>query len=357
MWIKDIRDYILYEDKDILVCHKPAGLAVQNARVGSMDMESLLKNYIAQKVPGKMPYLGIIHRLDQPVEGVLVFALNPKAAADLSRQMTAGKIKKTYLAVTEGTVKVKSAKLVDWLKKDGRTNSSAVVEGGTSGAKKAILSYEVLETWKNKEDAQKLADLMIKIGKLAGREVVCVLTKMDEPLGYSIGNNLEVIEAIKFLKGYMPKDLKDVVFELGANMIKLAGLGENLEENKLKIQENIANGKGYEKFLQMVQNQGGDISYINNIDKFEKSKYIIPVTSLKSGVISEVNAEDIGKVACLLGAGRIRKEDNIDHTAGIVLNKKVGDYVKENEVLAYIHTNNNAVINEATEKIQNICKI
>ena len=153
MWIKDIRDYILYEDKDILVCHKPAGLAVQNARVGSMDMESLLKNYIAQKVPGKMPYLGIIHRLDQPVEGVLVFALNPKAAADLSRQMTAGKIKKTYLAVTEGTVKVKSAKLVDWLKKDGRTNSSAVVEGGTSGAKKAILSYEVLETWKNKEDA------------------------------------------------------------------------------------------------------------------------------------------------------------------------------------------------------------
>ena len=143
MWIKDIRDYILYEDKDILVCHKPAGLAVQNARVGNMDMESLLKNYIAQKVPGKMPYLGIIHRLDQPVEGVLVFALNPKAAADLSRQMTAGKIKKTYLAVTEGAVKVKSAKLVDWLKKDGRTNSSAVVEGGTSGAKKAILSSAV----------------------------------------------------------------------------------------------------------------------------------------------------------------------------------------------------------------------
>ena len=170
MWIKDIRDYILYEDKDILVCHKPAGLAVQNARVGSMDMESLLKNYIAQKVPGKMPYLGIIHRLDQPVEGVLVFALNPMAAADLSRQMTAGKIKKTYLAVTEGTVKVKSAKLVDWLKKDGRTNSSAVVEGGTSGAKKAILSYEVLETWKNKEDVQDCGERnLIRIDLDTGR--------------------------------------------------------------------------------------------------------------------------------------------------------------------------------------------
>ena len=112
MWIKDIRDYILYEDKDILVCHKPAGIAVQNARVGSMDMESLLKNYIAQKVPGKIPYLGIIHRLDQPV---------------------------------------KSAKLVNWLKKDNRTNSSTVVAEGTVGAKKAILSYEVLKTWKSEE--------------------------------------------------------------------------------------------------------------------------------------------------------------------------------------------------------------
>ena len=107
MWIKDIRDYIIYEDKDILVCHKPAGIAVQNARVGSMDLESLLKNYVAQKVPGKMPYLGIIHRLDQPVEGVLVFALNSRAAAELNRQMTSGKIKKIYLAVTDRSYKVR----------------------------------------------------------------------------------------------------------------------------------------------------------------------------------------------------------------------------------------------------------
>ena len=220
--------------------------------------------------------------------------------------------------------------------------SSIMSKKIASGANKIVLDVTVGKGafMKNKEDAQKLADLMIKIGELAGREVVCVLTKMDEPLGYSIGNNLEVIEAIKFLKGYMPKDLKYVVFELGANMIKLAGLGKNREENKVKIQENIINGKGFEKFVQMVQNQGGDISYLNNIDKFEKSKYVIPVTSLKSGIIYEVNAEDIGKVACSLGAGRMRKEDNIDYTAGIVLNKKVGDYVRENEVLAYIHTNN-----------------
>ena len=88
--MKDVRECILYEDKDILVCHKPAGIAVQSGRVGSMDLESLLKNYIAQKKTGKIPYLAVIHRLDQPVEGVLVFALNPKAAAALNRQMTTG---------------------------------------------------------------------------------------------------------------------------------------------------------------------------------------------------------------------------------------------------------------------------
>ena len=101
---------IIYEDEHLLVLYKPAGVPVQSARVGAKDCESLVKNYLYEKNPGKgAPYLGIVHRLDQPVEGVLVFALNPKAAADLSRQMTAGKIKKTYLAVTEGTVKVKSA--------------------------------------------------------------------------------------------------------------------------------------------------------------------------------------------------------------------------------------------------------
>ena len=164
MWIKDIRDYILYEDREILVCHKPAGIAVQNARVGSMDMESLLKNYIAQKVPGKMPYLGIIHRLDQPVEGVLVFALNGKAAAELNRQMTSGGIEKIYLAVTAGHITQEKAVLEDWLKKDNRTNSSAVVPAGTAGAKKAVLSYEMIE---QKETGNKTGGEAVREGQEA----------------------------------------------------------------------------------------------------------------------------------------------------------------------------------------------
>lgn len=145
MWIKNIEDYILYEDKAILVCRKPAGIAVQNARVGSMDLESLLKNYAAQKNPGKVPYIGVIHRLDQPVEGVLVFALDKKAAAGLNQQMAAGKITKTYLAVVSGRCEQKQGILEDWMKKDGKTNTSSVVAQGTQGAKKARLSYEVLE--------------------------------------------------------------------------------------------------------------------------------------------------------------------------------------------------------------------
>ena len=165
MWIKDIRDYIIYEDKDILVCHKPAGIAVQNARVGSMDLESMLKNYIAQKIPGKMPYLGIIHRLDQPVEGVLVFALNSRAAAELNRQMTSGKIKKIYLAVTEGEAKVQKATPADWLKKDNRTNSSAVVAAGTAGAKKAVLSYELLETKEVQGQRRNLMEICLDTGR------------------------------------------------------------------------------------------------------------------------------------------------------------------------------------------------
>lgn len=147
MFAEKIEDYILYEDKEIIVCHKPAGIAVQNARIGALDMESAVKNYLALKMKNlrSVPYLGVVHRLDQPVEGIIVFAKTPKAAKELSRQMTAGEMKKTYLAVTESCSSRKLETLQDWLKKDGRTNTSAVVKEGTQGAKKARLSYEIVE--------------------------------------------------------------------------------------------------------------------------------------------------------------------------------------------------------------------
>ena len=161
MWSGRIEDYILYEDKNIIVCHKPSGLAVQNARIGSADMESILKNYLYKKEPGKMPYLGIVHRLDQPVEGIIVFARTPLAAKELSKQIAGGQMEKIYLAVTKGKPEKEVGDLEDFLKKDGRTNMSAVVSEDTPGAKKARLSYQTV--------AKKAGYFLIKIKLDTGR--------------------------------------------------------------------------------------------------------------------------------------------------------------------------------------------
>ena len=160
-----IEDHILYEDKDMIVCHKPAGTAVQSARIGSMDMESALKNYLAQKEPKKMPYLGIVHRLDQPVEGILVFAKNQKAAGELSRQMASGEMAKTYLAVTGKKPQNKEGRLEDWLKKDGKTNTSFVVKEKSQGAKKAVLSYELLDRAETEGGEQYLMKIHLETGR------------------------------------------------------------------------------------------------------------------------------------------------------------------------------------------------
>lgn len=193
---------------------------------------------------------------------------------------------------------------------------------------------------KNELEARKLVNQMIEIGKLAGRETVCVLTDMDEPLGYAVGNTLEVIEAVQILKGKVIYDVEEVVLELGSYMLQLAGKGENIDKNKERLKENLQNGKAYQKFLELVENQGGDISYLENLEKFERANVIEPVISERTGYICEINAKEVGKLACRLGAGRLNKEDTIDLTVGIKLEKKIGDYVKEGEVLALIHAKN-----------------
>ncbi len=237
--------------------------------------------------------------------------------------------------------------------------SSIMSKKIASGAEKIVLDVTVGKGafMKNIEDAEKLANEMIEIGKLANREVVCVLTSMDEPLGKAVGNNLEVKEAIHFLKGDMPQDLKEVVLELGAYMIRLAGLGENLEENKKQMLENIQNGKAFNKLKQMVQNQGGDISYLENTDKFEKAQFTEEILASQDGYIQEINAEEIGKVACNLGAGRIKKEDNIDYAVGIELDKKVGTKVQKGEILGKIHANDTTKLEIAKKQINDIIKI
>lgn len=192
---------------------------------------------------------------------------------------------------------------------------------------------------KNREQAEKLAEIMTKIGELAHRKTVCVITDMDEPVGYAVGNILEVIEAVDVLKGkYMPEDVKDVITKLGANMLLLAKKTETLEQGKEMVLTNIENGKAYQKLLQLVQNQGGDISYLEDTDKFEKAKYIMPIIADKDGILTRLDAFTIGKMSGYLGAGRMRKEDSINPRVGFVFSKKVGDGVRVGDVIGYIHT-------------------
>ena len=210
---------------------------------------------------------------------------------------------------------------------------------------------------KTKENAIILSNMMKEIGDLAGRETICVITNMDEPVGYNIGNSLEIIETVECLKGNVPEDIKEIVTTIGSYIMKLAGMGDNLEENKVKILENINNGKAYNKFIELVQNQGGDIEYIRNTDKFEKAKYILPVICDKEGYVSSLDAESVGKISVNLGAGRIKKEDEIDKAVGIVLNKKVADKVKQGEILAFVYANDEEKGNDAVSELQNVYKI
>lgn len=206
---------------------------------------------------------------------------------------------------------------------------------------------------KDIKQAKELAAMMIKIGKLAGREVRCVITNMDEPAGHAIGNTLEIIEAVKALKGDMPEDIKEIVYALGTQMILMAGLTQNIQEAENMITESIQSGKAINKFEELVTKQGGDVNYIVNTEKFEKAKYIIPVQADHRGALKKVDTEMIGNISVYLGAGRMRKEDSIDFASGIVVNKRIGDVVEVGQILAYIHTNDQSKIDGAVKNLKN----
>lgn len=209
---------------------------------------------------------------------------------------------------------------------------------------------------KNKEDADKLASIMTRIGELSNRQVVCIQTNMDEPIGHAVGNALEIFEVVDILKGrYLQEDIKHIICELGANMLMLANKVDSIEEGKQKILENISNGQAYEKFIQLVSNQGGDVSYIEHMEKFEKAKYIIPITAQRSGRITRLDALQVGRLAAYLGAGREKKEDDINPRVGFWFERKVNDEVNEGEILGYIHADDEEKANYVLS--QNIFEI
>jgi pyrimidine-nucleoside phosphorylase len=233
--------------------------------------------------------------------------------------------------------------------------SSIMSKKIAAGAKNIILDVTCGKGafMENKNDARVLSKLMKYIGKNCDRNVMCILTNMNEPVGYSVGNSLEVVEAVKALKGDMAEDVKEIILTFGSYMLKMAGLGENLEANKARIMQEVESGKAYDKFIELVARQGGDIEYIKNLDKFEKAPYVIPVLAQKSGYVSDLNAEIIGRASLELGAGRNKKEDEIDPRVGIIVCKKVGDKVEKGEAIAYVHANSADKAEAGVLKVKN----
>lgn len=192
---------------------------------------------------------------------------------------------------------------------------------------------------KNIDDARKLAETMVSIGDGLNKDTRAILTDMEQPLGHAIGNALEVKEAIATLKGHGPKDLVELCLKAGSIMLEQAKICKTEEEGRKLLEKKIANGEAFEKLCQFVEAQGGDVSYIRNPEKFVVSKIVKDVISKEDGHISKIDCLEIGESAMRLGAGRATMQDKIDMSAGIILNKKVGDAVKKGEKLCTIYTN------------------
>ena len=209
---------------------------------------------------------------------------------------------------------------------------------------------------KDKENAVQLAEKMVAIGNGAGKKTVAILTNMDVPLGKMVGNNLEVVEAIETLKGRGPEDLIAVVVEIASTMLYLAQIGTK-EECMKKVKRVIADGSALEKLKFMVERQGGDGSYIENPDQFEKAIYQHEIIANNSGYIGKMNTEECGKAAVLLGAGREVKDDPIDMTAGIQFNKKTGDAVKQGDIVAIAYSSSKEKLQQGVQIISDIYDI
>ncbi|MBU5254860.1 pyrimidine-nucleoside phosphorylase [Tissierella praeacuta] len=207
---------------------------------------------------------------------------------------------------------------------------------------------------KNIDDAIALAEEMVAIGNSYGRKTIAVVTNMDEPLGRAVGNVLEVKEAIETLQGKGPDDLFELCLVLGSKLLILAGKVKDEIEGRKMLIEVIESGKAYQKLIELVEHQDGDISYVKDIELLPKAKYILEVKSDREGCIKSINAEEVGKAALVLGAGRETIDSKLDLSVGIVLNKKVDDKIKINETLAYIHANDLEKAKDVEKRLKKI---
>ena len=204
---------------------------------------------------------------------------------------------------------------------------------------------------KNLKLAEKLSERMIEIGKGANRKVRVVLSNMDEPLGHAVGNANEIIEAIEFLKGNYADDLKEVVYTIASLALKEKGEVKELEEAKEKIDKVINDGSALKILSEFIEESGGNKELVNNYDLLPKAKSVMEIFSEKEGYIKKIKTEEIGKAAMIIGAGRAKKEDEIDHAVGINIFKKVGEKIAKNEKIAEIYYNNGENVEESKNMI------
>jgi pyrimidine-nucleoside phosphorylase len=210
---------------------------------------------------------------------------------------------------------------------------------------------------KNEKDAAFLAELMVETGERMGKQVVALITDMDQPLGLKIGNALEVVECIEIMQGNGPSDLRELCLELAGWMLHLGGVAKSVAEGKQQSEKLISSGAALERFRQMVELQGGSVASIDDPGKLPQAKSTQQITAAKSGFVTSMQCEQIGTSCVILGGGREKKEDSVDPAVGIVLHKKVGDRVAAGEPLATIHYNAEDRAARAKQRIESSIEI
>jgi pyrimidine-nucleoside phosphorylase len=201
------------------------------------------------------------------------------------------------------------------------------------------------------DEARVLADLMVKIGKLAGRDVVALLSDMNQPLGHAVGNSLEVMEAIETLKGGGPGDFREHCLHVCAHLLVIGRRAKDLSEGRAQAENAIADGSAFEKFRVLVQAQWGDVSFVDDTSKFPRAKIVEVVGAPRSGNLAQIHARSVGEAAVILGGGRAKKSDSIDHAVGLIIHHKVGDEVHRGEPLFTIHASDESKRMEAREMV------
>jgi pyrimidine-nucleoside phosphorylase len=227
--------------------------------------------------------------------------------------------------------------------------SSIMSKKIASGAQAILLDIKVgLGAFmENLDEARALSNLMISIGNLAGRQVVTLLSDMNQPLGAAVGNALEVVEAIDTLHGGGPLDFREHCLHVSAQMLVMGRRSPDLESARRLAEAAISSGSAFEKFRVLVCAQAGDVSFLDDPQKFPKAKFIEIVKADRSGYLNMVHARIIGEAAVTLGAGRARKGDPVDHAVGFLIHRKVGDYVEQNQPLFSIYADDEAKLAEA----------